>query len=58
MALLTHLNLDKRFHDQTADWFTVLVKETEGNQLVNYYLGGGNSNIFNFHPENWGNDPI
>ena len=21
------------------------------------YLGGGNSNIFCFHPENWGNDP-
>ena len=21
-------------------------------------LGGGNSNIFYFHPENWGNDPI
>ncbi len=20
-------------------------------------LGGGNSNIFYFHPENWGNDP-
>ena len=41
MDLLTHLNLDKRFQDQTADWFTALVKETEGNQLVNYYLGGG-----------------
>ena len=22
------------------------------------HLGGGNSNIFNFHPEPWGNDPI
>ena len=21
-------------------------------------LGGGNSNIFYVHPENWGNDPI
>jgi len=21
-------------------------------------LGGGNSKIFYFHPENWGNDPI
>ena len=21
-------------------------------------LGGGNSNMFYFHPENWGNDPI
>ena len=24
----------------------------------NKYLGGGNSNIFYFHPENWANDPI
>ncbi len=23
-----------------------------------YNLGCGNSNIFYFHPENWGNDPI
>ena len=22
------------------------------------YLGGGNSNIFYFHPDPWGNDPI
>ncbi len=22
------------------------------------HLGGGNSNIFYFHPELWGNDPI
>ena len=22
------------------------------------YLGGGNSHMFNFHPENWRNDPI
>ena len=21
------------------------------------HLGGGNSNIIDFHPENWGNDP-
>ena len=25
---------------------------------VNPLLGGGNSNIFYFHPEPWGNDPI
>ncbi len=25
---------------------------------INRFLGGGNSNIFYFHPEPWGNDPI
>ena len=28
------------------------------NRVINTYLGGGNSNIFYFHPEPWGNDPI
>jgi len=23
-----------------------------------FLIGGGNSNMFSFHPENWGNDPI
>jgi len=26
--------------------------------VPNVQLGGGNSNIFYFHPEPWGNDPI
>ena len=25
---------------------------------ITYFLGGGNSNIVNFHPDPWGNDPI
>ena len=58
MDLLTHLNLDKRFQDQTADWLTALVKETEGNQLVNYYLGGGFKYSFFIFTPSWGNDPI
>ena len=28
------------------------------NWAMNRTLGGGNSNIFCFHPENWGDDPI
>ena len=26
--------------------------------MSSFKLGGGNSQIFNFHPDPWGNDPI
>ena len=29
-----------------------------GSCQQNEGLGGGNSNIFDVHPENWGHDPI
>ena len=37
------------------DWLGWAVKNSVTGSLK---LGGGNSNIFYFHPENWGNDPI
>ena len=36
----------------------LLIFEKDIKEGIYTYLGGGNSNIFWFHPEPWGNNPI
>ena len=41
-----------------AEDMKLLVSYTSNWLLLSFNLGGGNSNMFYFHPEPWGNDPI
>ena len=53
--------------DMCQGWSTPIISMGDGHQpnsrglYIHYkdwlFLGGGNSNIFDFHPDPWGNDP-
>ena len=42
----------------TLPWFLQTIFATEKWVLLIFFLGGGNSNMFNFHLDPWGNHPI
>ena len=48
------------FSRALADSFSlsVILDENQVTKKSHKILGGGNSNVFYVHPENWGNDPI
>jgi len=44
------------FNGSSSSW--VDFRGVESDMWMYPKLGGGNSNMFYFQPENWGNDPI